>query len=223
MTRPENAPRVLIAGAGGGVGLACAEAFAAHGAKLVLTDCDGLALSAAASSLGAISRHCDAIGSCSVDILAEEMRSLVPALDVVINAAGRGYVRTLAMARVTQAMLPLLRKVTGRLLVFNIPSTGRFPDPDGMFPYASSLDGFRRVSAVLNQQTRGSGIEVVTIAPELAQLRNPARSSPERAGVPLFVDSRRTAERILELTRAARPEWSGNRPADSQSGLMGGV
>jgi len=209
MTTPENAPRVLIAGAGGGVGLACAEGFTAHGAKLVLTDCDGLALSAAASRLGAISRHCDAIGSCSVDILAEEMRSLVPALDVVINAAGRGYVRTLAMARVTQAMLPLLRKGSGRRLVFNIPSTGRFPDPDGMFPYASSLDGFQRLSAVLKEQTRGTGIEVVTIVPELVVARKPTRSAADRGAAPLVVDSRRTAERILELTRAARPEWSG--------------
>lgn len=209
MTTPENAPRVLIAGAGGGVGLACAEGFTAHGAKLVLTDCDGLALSTAASRLGAISRHCDAIGSCSVDILAEEMRSLVPALDVVINAAGRGYVRTLAMARVTQAMLPLLRKGSGRRLVFNIPSTGRFPDPDGMFPYASSLDGFQRLSAVLKEQTRGTGIEVVTIVPELVVARKPTRSAADRGAAPLVVDSRRTAERILELTRAARPEWSG--------------
>jgi len=214
MTSSENAPRVLIGGAGGGVGLACAETFAAYGAQLVLTDCDGVALSSAAGRLGAISRHCDAIGSCSVDILAEEMRSLLPALDVVINAAGRGYVRTLAMARVTQAMLPLLRRASGRRLVFNIPSTGRFPDPDGMFPYASSLDGFQRLSAVLKEQTRGSGIEVVTIAPELALAGNSTRSYPERAGVPLVVDSRRTSERILELTRAARPEWSGTaRPA----------
>jgi NAD(P)-dependent dehydrogenase (short-subunit alcohol dehydrogenase family) len=214
MTNADNAPRVLIAGAGGGVGLACAEAFASHGAKLVLTDCDGIALSAAAGRLGAISRHCDAIGSCSVEILAEEMRSLLPALDVVVNAAGRGYVRTLAMARVTQAMLPLLRKGSGRRLVFNIPSTGRFPDPDGMFPYASSLDGFQRLSAVLKEQTRGSGIEVVTIAPDLVGGQHFDPLHADRAGSPLVIDSRRTAERILELTLAARPEWSGTaRPA----------
>jgi len=206
MTSRDKAPRVLIAGAGGGVGLACAEAFAARGAHLVLIDCDGIALSAAASRLGAISRHCDAIGSCSVEILAEELRSLVPAMDVVVNAAGRGYVRTLAMARVTQAMLPLLRKGSGHRLVFNIPSTGRFPDPDGMFPYASSLDGFQRLSAVLKEQTRGSGIEVVTIAPELVGGR---LSTPASADRPLVVDSRRTAERIVELTLAVRPEWAG--------------
>ena len=214
MTNADSAPRVLIAGAGGGVGLACAEAFAAHGANLVLTDCDGIALSAAAKRLGAVSRHCDAIGSCSVEILAEELRSLLPAIDVVINAAGRGYVRTLAMARVTQAMLPLLRKGSGRRMVFNIPSAGRFPDSDGMFPYASSLDGFQRLSAVLKEQTRGSGIDVVTVGPELVRGQVSSSKPADRAAAPLVVDSRRTAERILELTLAARPEWSGAaRPA----------
>jgi len=209
MTKADNSPRVLIAGAGGGVGLACAEAFAAHGAKLVLADCDGIALSAAASRLGALSRHCDAIGSCSVEILAEELRTLLSAIDVVVNAAGRGYVRTLAMARVTQAMLPLLRKGSGRRLVFNIPSTGRFPDSDGMFPYASSLDGFQRLSAVLKEQTRGSGIEVITLAPELVEARM-AAPVPKDGTRPLrVIDTRRTAERILELTLAARPEWAG--------------
>ena len=214
MTNAESAPRVLITGAGGGVGLACAEAFAAHGAKLVLTDCDGIALSAAAKRLGAVSRHCDAIGSCSVEILAEELRSLLPAIDVVINAAGRGYVRTLAMARVTQAMLPLLRKGSGRRMVFNIPSAGRFPDSDGMFPYASSLDGFQRLSAVLKEQTRGSRIEVVTVGPELVRGHVSSSKVAGRSTPPPMVDNRRTAERILELTLGARPEWSGtSRPA----------
>ena len=214
MTSAGNAPCVLVAGAGGGVGLACAEAFAARGAQLVLIDCDGVALSTVANRLGAVSRHCDAIGSCSVEILVEELRSLVPAIDVVINAAGRGYVRTLAMARITQAMLPLLRKSSGRRLVFNIPSTGRFPDPEGIFPYASSLDGFQRLSAVLREQTRGTEIDVITIAPELVGGRVSARASPDR---PLVVDSRRTADRIVELTLAARPEWAGRAsPASSR-------
>jgi len=144
-----------------------------------------------------------------VEILAEELRTLLSAIDVVVNAAGRGYVRTLAMARVTQAMLPLLRKGSGRRLVFNIPSTGRFPDSDGMFPYASSLDGFQRLSAVLKEQTRGSGIEVITLAPELVEARM-AAPVPKDGTRPLrVIDTRRTAERILELTLAARPEWAG--------------
>jgi NAD(P)-dependent dehydrogenase (short-subunit alcohol dehydrogenase family) len=216
MTNPDNAPHVLIAGAGGGVGLACAEAFASHGAKLILTDYDAVALGAAAGRLGAISRHCDAIGSCSVEILAEKLRSLLPSIDVVTNSAGRGYVRTLAMARVTQAMLPLLRKGSGRRLVFNIPSTGRFPDPDGMFPYASSLDGFQRLSAVLKEQTRGSGIEVVTVVPELDGGPNSNPLRRDRGSPIRVIDKRRTAERILKLALAARPDWSGEaRPAAS--------
>jgi len=83
-----------------------------------------------------------------------------------------------------------------------------------MFPYASSLDGFQRLSAVLKEQTRGSGIDVVTVGPELVRGQVSSSKPADRAAAPLVVDSRRTAERILELTLAARPEWSGAaRPA----------
>lgn len=202
----DNPPRVLIAGAAAGIGLACAEAFAARGAELILTDCDGMALSQAAARLGALSRHCDAIGSCSVDILAEELRTSVGGIDVLINGAGRGYVRTLAMARLTQAILPLLRKGSGRRLVFNIPSTGPFAYSDGIFPYASSLEGFQRLSSVLKEQTRGSGIEVITVVPKLPSTRDSV--PPAGAGYRLQpVDLRGTAETILDITMAARPDW----------------
>ena len=202
-----NPPRVLIAGAAAGIGLACAEAFAARGAELILTDCDGIGLSQAAARLGALSRHCDAIGNCSVDILAEELRTSAGRIDVLINGAGRGYVRTLAMAQLTQAMLPLLRKGSGRRLVFNIPSTGPFANGDGIFPYASSLEGFQRLSSVLKEQTRGSGIEVITVVPKLRSGLGSARS-PAGAGCRMqAVDLRGTAETILQITIAARPDW----------------
>lgn len=203
---------MLIAGAAAGIGLACAEAFAARGADLIMADCDGIALSQVAARLGALSRHCDAIGTCSVDILAEELRTSVGRIDVLINGAGRGYVRTLAMARLSQAMLPLLRKGSGRRLVFNIPSTGPFAYSDGIFPYASSLEGFQRLSSVLQEQTRGSGIEVITIIPKVASGR-PAGDNKTGKGYRLQpVDLRGTAETILQLTMAARPDWRQESP-----------
>src|SRR5690242_9192967 len=96
--------RVLVSGAASGVGLACAEAFAARGAELVLTDHDGTGLTRAAERLGAHSRFCDSISDASVAILAADIAEQVPSLDVLINAAGRAYVRTLAMTRMTRAL-----------------------------------------------------------------------------------------------------------------------
>jgi NAD(P)-dependent dehydrogenase (short-subunit alcohol dehydrogenase family) len=198
---------VLIAGAAGGVGLACAEAFAARGAELILTDCDGTGLTRAADRLGAFSRYCDAIGSSSVELLAEELAALFPSIDALINAAGRGYVRTLAMARVTRAMLPLLRQARGSRLIVNIASAGGHLPGETMFPYASSPDAFDKLSVMFGEELRGTGIEVVTISPSRI---NPGIGNPhwsDRVYQMRRTDDADAAERVVGLISAARPEW----------------
>ncbi len=198
--------RVLITGGGGGPGLACAEALAASGAEIILTDCDGIALTRAADRLGAFSRYCDAIGDSSVEVFATELANLFPSIEVLINAAGRGYVRTLAMTRMTQAMLPLLRRAAGCRLVVNISSAGEFGTRDEIFPYASSLEAFDRLSERLRQQVRGMGVEVVNIAPKLLPDNANSRWS-DRLHELQQVDEQDMAERILDLIAAARPDW----------------
>lgn len=207
MSAAEAPPRVLIAGAAGGVGLACAEAFAARGAELLLTDCEGDALTRVAERLGAFSRYCDAIGRSSVEVMAEELESLVPGIDVLINAAGRGYVRTLAMTRVTHALMPLLRRARGSRLVVNVASVGGFASRDGMFPYASSIEAFERLSEMLGEQTRGTGIGVVSITPKLLPGRAANALWSDRLYALQAIDERDAAERIVELAAAARPRW----------------
>jgi len=205
--RSRESLRVLIAGAGSGAGLACAEALAACGAELILTDCDGIALTRAADRLGAFSRYCDAIGGSSVEVFAAELASLFPAIEVLINAVGRGYVRTLAMTRMTQAMLPLLRRAGGCRLVINISSAGGFVSRDGMFPYASSLEAFDRLSERLRDQVRGTGVEIVNVAPKLISGQAGNALWSDRLYDLKQVDKIDTAERILDLIAAARPGW----------------
>ena len=157
MSRPQNGSslRVLIAGGGGGVGAACAEALAGQGAELVLCDIDGIALTAAAERMMAFARFCDAIEENSVAIFAAEIAERFSSIDVLINAAGRGYVRALAMMRITRAFMPLLRRAAGRRLLINIAPAGGFVASDGMFPYASSLGAFERLSDALAEQVKG--------------------------------------------------------------------
>jgi NAD(P)-dependent dehydrogenase (short-subunit alcohol dehydrogenase family) len=205
--------RVLIAGGGGGAGLACAEALAGCGAELVLTDCDGIALTRASDRLGVFSRYCDAIGGASVEVFAAELATLVPCIDVLINAAGRGYVRTLAMTRMTQAVLPLLRRARGCRLVVNIASVGDLVTHDGMFPYASSLEAFDRLSERLRDQVRGTGIEVVNIAPRLVAARSANALWSDRFYELQKVDEEDTAGRILDLIATARPGWRRRPPS----------
>ncbi len=150
--------RVLISGAASGVGLACAEAFAAHGAELVLCDHDGTGLTRAAERLGGYAHFCDSIAETSVAIFAAEVASRFPSVDVLINAAGRGYVRTLAMMRVTRAVLPLLRAGQGSRFVFNVAPLDGFTAANGIFPYAGSIAAFERLSEALAEQVRGTAI-----------------------------------------------------------------
>lgn len=205
VTRSES-PRVLVAGGAGGIGLACAEAFAASGAEVIITDCDGTALTRAAERLGAFSRYCDAIGSASVELLAEEMASLFPHLDVLINAAGRGYVRALAMTRVTRAMLPLLRRARGSRLIVNVASTGLATSAEAIFPYASSPDAFDKLSDMFRDELRGTGIELVIMTPSLAPKRA-VGARLHRFGDAQELNERETAARILSLVAMARPGW----------------
>jgi NAD(P)-dependent dehydrogenase (short-subunit alcohol dehydrogenase family) len=202
-TARDHGLRVLISGSAEGVGLACAHAFAERGAELILTDSDGAGLTRATDSLGGFSRFCDVVSEASVAVFAAEIDARFDSIDVLINAAGEGYVRTLGMTQMTRALLPILRRGNGRRLIVNVAPAGGMT-AQGMFPYASSREGFQGLSDALADQTRGSLIDVVSITPCL-------RLEPAGAESPFYrierVDEGRTAQRILELVASARPEW----------------
>ena len=159
--------RVLISGAADGIGLACAAALAERGAELILCDREGTALTRAADALGGFSRFCDVISVASVAVFATEIAAKFPNIDVLINAAGRAYVRTLGMMQMSRALLPLLRSGSGNRLIVNIAPGGGFAPADGIFPYAGSREGFEGLSEALAEQTKGSQISVVSVIPQV--------------------------------------------------------
>lgn len=212
----ESNLRVLVAGAGSGVGLACAEAFAARGADLILCDHDGNALTHAALQFNAFSRYCDAIADTSVAVFAAEVAERYSGLDVLINAAGRGYVRALAMTRVTKALMPMLRRGNGRRLVVNIAACGGFREADNMFPYASSIPAFDRLSDALAAQAKGTSIDVVRMTPTLVRTRPASALRDDHLYELQRVDECDTARRIVDLVAAERPEWRQRPPSFSR-------
>lgn len=212
MTNPESPPRVLITGAGAGIGLACAYVFAAAGAELILCDHDGTALTRVAERHQAFSRFCDAIADNSVVVFAADIMDKFDSIDVLINAAGQGYVRSLAMMRMTRALLPLMRRGQGRRLVVNIAPVGEAVNDEQMFPYASSNGAFERLSDALAEQTRGTSIDVVSLVPALMRARPSSANCVCQLHEIECIDERTTAARILDLVAAVRPGWKHRAP-----------
>ena len=166
--RPDSPPRVLITGAGSGIGRACADALNVRGAELILCDNDAQSLRQATDELGGVGRYCDVASEASVAVFAADIIHSFHSLDLLINAAGGGYERTLGMYRMSRALLPALRRGSHYKLMLNIP-----PDEDAgvaIFPYASSGQAFQRLSAALAAETRGTGVSVLIANPETSRI-----------------------------------------------------
>ncbi|MDW7556750.1 SDR family NAD(P)-dependent oxidoreductase (plasmid) [Azospirillum brasilense] len=95
--------RVLVTGGSKGIGLACAEAFAAEGALPILVSRDAAALETAAA--GIRERHGVAVETMAADLANGEARerlaAALPDIDVLVNNAGAipgGSVLDLGMA-----------------------------------------------------------------------------------------------------------------------------
>lgn len=161
-TRQSGAPRVLITGACGLVGRACAEALAPR-AELILGDRDAAALRGLVASLGAIGCVCDVTSEAGVASFAAEVLAPFPILDMVVNGAGGGYERTLGMYRVSRAFLPALQRSSYGLLL-NVPPSARDADTS-IFPYASSRLAFHRLSSALALEACGTSVTVLIACP----------------------------------------------------------
>jgi len=189
--------RILVSGGAGGVGLACAKVLADANVELILCDIDGFALTDAAKRLSAFARYCDAIEENSVTIFAAEIAEKFGTIDVLINAAGRGYVRAVAMVRMTRAFMPLLRRANGRRILVNLAPAGGFVSSNEMFPHGSSLAAFERLSEALAEQVRGTAIEVATIVPRL--VGGTISGRPAQLYQLSRVDEAHTASRVASL------------------------
>jgi NADP-dependent 3-hydroxy acid dehydrogenase YdfG len=161
--------RVLITGAGAGIGYACAQAFAAQGADLILSDIDGPALKRAANNFDALGRFCDVASEASVAVFTAEVMKSFASLDVLINAAGRSYVRNLGTLRITRAFLPMMKRDGGKKHIVNIAPMGGTVRDNCYFPYAASQEAFDRLSEALAENVRGTKVALTTIVPSVQQ------------------------------------------------------
>lgn len=156
--------RVLVMGAAADVGLACARAFAERNADLFLSDIDGPGLERTAAALDATGLSCDVSSEASVATFAHEVERILPSLDILINAAGRSYVRTLGTLRVTRALLPIMMNDDGARHVVNIADMKVGLDC-GPFPYAASINAFQSLADAMSEKMHGSNVRLTTVLP----------------------------------------------------------
>ena len=78
----------IVTGASKGIGLACAERFAADGATVIMSDVDDGAGEAAAKAIGATYMHCDVSKASEVNALVEAVVKRFGAIDILMNNAG---------------------------------------------------------------------------------------------------------------------------------------
>jgi len=176
---------VIITGASAGVGAACARAFGAHKAKLVLVARGEEALDAIAVELRAqtevlaISMDVSDTGSCLK--LLERTEQVFGEIHYLINNAGthlRGAVESRspedlatmvdvnmrAPLVLTAAALPYLRKAGGGAVVMVGSLAGGAP-LQGAATYSATKAGLRTFTYALADELRNSGIGVGVVSP----------------------------------------------------------
>jgi 3-hydroxy acid dehydrogenase / malonic semialdehyde reductase len=183
---------VVITGASSGFGAAAAEAFGREGCHVLLgaRRPDRLEVSAeAARQAGAGSAHVRALDVAqtpSVTAFAEWVRSLTPAVDVLINNAGGAHgldpVATghdedweamvqsnfLGMLRMTRALLPLIRRDAGASIL-NVGSIAGHVAYEGGAAYCGVKAAELRATQALRLELNGTGIRVGSLDPGMAE------------------------------------------------------
>lgn len=183
-------PTVLITGASSGIGAAAARAFAAEGSRLLLgaRRLDKLeAVAAEARAAGSPAVHVRALDVAStpaVDAFMDWVRTVTPAVDVLVNNAGGAHgVETVAagkdadweamvesnllgLMRVTRAALPLMLPQR-RGTILNIGSIAGRQPYDGGSVYCGVKAAELSITKSLRLELCGSGLRVGTVDPGL--------------------------------------------------------
>jgi len=208
--------RVLITGGSKGIGLACAEAFAAEGCDLVLAARDAEALNAAADAVRA--RHQVAIAIHPADLGDATARAALhaahPVIDVLVNNAGAipgGTLHDINLARwidawnlkvfgyihLTQMYLETMEARRAGVIVNIIGMAGRAPRAD----YVCGATGNAALiafTAAVGGRSPDHGVRVLGIAPGATRTERIVALSKSRAQTK-FGDAARWEEMLAGL------------------------
>jgi NAD(P)-dependent dehydrogenase (short-subunit alcohol dehydrogenase family) len=173
----------IVTGAARGIGLACAQRFAAEGATLVLADLEETSGQAAAASIpGAVFVRADVSRKADVDALVERALSRHGRVDVLVNNAGithscdfldlaeEDFDRVIAvnlksMFLCGQAVARAMVKLGIRGSIVNMSSANAVVAIPNQVPYVVSKGGINQLTKVMAVGLAPHGIRVNGIGP----------------------------------------------------------
>ncbi|MFE9421529.1 SDR family NAD(P)-dependent oxidoreductase [Kitasatospora sp. NPDC006697] len=179
--RPVTGQRVVVTGAGNGIGAALAEAFAAAGARVVVNDLDAAAAARTAARTGGTAVPGDAAGRDGVARLIEAARAELGGIDVYCANAGVApaggpeapealwsaawEVNVMAHVRAAELLLPeWLERGAGRF-VATVSAAGLLTML-GSAPYSVSKHAALSFAEWLSATYRHRGIRVHALCPQ---------------------------------------------------------
>lgn len=232
---------VLVTGAARGLGRATTELLAERGLRVFATDADAVALDDLTGRDPIVTIPLDVTDDAAVARAADRVEREAGGLDALVNNAGIPHagsvvatpvalgtrvfdVNVLGAYRVTNALLPLLHRRRGRVVVIG-SEAARFPQ--GFSLYSVSKIALEAWAEALRQELRLEGMRVSVIRPGAhgtALIDAVRRSMAERAMDPILgrwmpkvaaiaekplsggADPRDVAAAVLEALTARRPK-----------------
>ncbi|MEO6854044.1 MAG: SDR family NAD(P)-dependent oxidoreductase, partial [Rhodoferax sp.] len=166
----------LVTGASSGIGLVTAQSLAQAGYRVF-----GTSRKAVASRSGITMLVCDVTDEVSVKTLVDEVVKQAGRIDLVVNNAGVGLlggaeessigqaqrlfdVNVFGVARVINAVLPIMRAQKGGRIINMSSILGLIPSPFNAF-YASTKHAIEGYTESLDHEVRRFGIRVVLVQP----------------------------------------------------------
>ena len=206
---------MLITGGGSGIGRALAEAFHARGNQVIIAGRRQAALDEVArANPGIATAVLDASDAGDIARFAAQVGRDHPALNVLINNAGimqaedwradrvdldtaEATIATnlLAPIRLTAALLPVLRRQATSTMV--TVSSGLAFVPKAATPtYSATKAAIHSFSESLRHQLRGTGVDVIEIAPPYVQT---ALTGAHQAGDPLAMPLKDFIDEVMQI------------------------
>lgn len=230
--------RVLVTGAGSGIGRACAERLAARGAQVLAGARKAADLDALGRIGGVTPLQLDMTVPADATAAAAAVSTLGGTLDGLVHNAGIGALGLLptwadadvqdlfetnlfGVLRLTRALMPALLAARGRIV--HVGSQGGSITQPFYGPYTMSKHALEAMSECLRQELAPHGVAVSIVQPGAVATSIGERSAPgtlarlEAAGPPFDAASRALAQAMraaavgVHATAPDEPESSTNR------------